>query len=379
MKLRTLAYAGMIGCALGATGAGAQREARELNLQQNPATTLHAFVEKWQQRIITQNLSTTDPQNWGARNLPKFASFSADRLQMAMQATTLGEVESLLVTAPISNGTRLKSLMTAKPGNISFDALNRTGAVTKSNPTGSPGLYDDLMFTVLSPCRMFDSRTSQGGAGPFVNGVSQLIKIGPYPAAGGGFATGGGAQGGAASGCGLDTLSAGDGIAAVMVAVSSFSQTATGYLTFFPSGAADPSATVVSMFYTAGPVQTAFVLIPTDMAIPVWARGVSRGANTEVTIDVVGYFETPKALECAEGAYETFTLPTGFSSFHYTTSVCNPGMVAVSSYCYNRTNPDVYMTGSGTNGGAWCGWRNLAGVPVDITQNIKCCKLPGGR
>ncbi len=372
----------VISCTLGAGIASAQREAREQNVQQGSVTSVHAFVEKWQHRILTENLAVGEPQTWGLRNLPKFAAFSAERLAVAMRAENVGELESLLVTAPVSHGMRLKTLIDAKPGNVALDALPGRGAVTKNEPSSNPTLYDDLAFTVVSPCRMFDSRLS--GAGTFFNGVSQVIQVGPYPAAGGGYSTGPGAQGGSASGCGLDTLSGGDGsIAAIMVAVSSFGQSAAGYLTFYPKGAADPSATVVSMFYTAGPVQTAFVLIPTDMSFPVTARGISRGANTAVTMDVVGYFEIPKgvALNC-QPTYVVQNVPAG-ATFNMQIPNCAAGFTMTGAGCAAGTFGGVdwvinglYPITPSTMGG-YCAGTNTNGVTVPIDGMAQCCKSPG--
>jgi len=385
MKLRTLACVAMVGCALGAGTVGAQREAREQNLRQSSVTSVGAFVEKWQQRILNQNLAVADPQNWAARNLAKFSSFSAERLALAMQATSIAEVEALLVAAPVANGTSLALLMATKPGNISLDALIHQvsqGAVAKADPTTAPATYADLLFTALNPCRIMDSRVSQGGTGPFVNGVQRTIKIGPYPAAGGGYATGAGAQGGSATGCGLDTLASGNQIAAAMVAVTSFSQTGSGYLTFYSASTADPSVTVVSMFYQAGVVLTAFVVMPTDSIAPVFSRGISRNANTEVTIDIVGYFAKPHALtfDCVASGFTTTNIPANSMNF-YDAPVCPAGYSATTPYCYTNAS-GVYNQGSGLNNNvvgntSFCAWQNTTGAAQQVNSGSMCCRVPG--
>ena len=135
-----------------------------------------------------------------------------------------------------------------------------------------------MVFTAVTPCRMLDSRVSQGGGGPWTAGSTNTIRIGPYPAAGGGYATGPGAQGGSATGCGLDALAGPGKIAVIMVAVSTVSQAGAGYLTFFSSGAPNPGASSVSQWYQPGYVQTSFVLIPSDLigAVKVITRNLNR-------------------------------------------------------------------------------------------------------
>ncbi len=363
MKLRTLAYAAMIGCALGATSAAAQRDARELNMQQNPATALHAFVEKWQQRILSENLSVADPQNWGVRSMTKLAAFSADRLELANRATSIGELEALMASAPIANGTSLATLMAAKPGNISFASV---GAVQKNDPTTTPAAYANLVFTAVNPCRISDSRLSQGGGGPFMNGTSKTIDFGPDSSYS--------FQGGSATNCGMPTSVGLGQIAAVMFAVSSFSQTGAGYLTFWAATAPDPSATVVSMFYTAGPVQTAFVVAPTDLFSNVFVRGISRGANTEVTTDIVGYFAKPIAalLDCVTTTSGGVSIPAN-SFLAVSAPACAATHNRMSVDCFPGNFFQVLAGDSGTT----CYWNNPTASAVTGTATATCCRTAG--
>jgi hypothetical protein len=270
---------------MGAGSASAQRVIQD----QNGVTSVGGFVEMWQQRINNENLPVADAKSWGIRNLPRISAFSAERFRLAQQVTNFGELDAMLVSAPVSDGSSLGMLMANAPGNVSL------AAGPKLSPTTNPTTYSDLLFTALSPCRLYDSRVSQGGAGPWVANVVRNVKIGPYPASGGGYATGGGAQGGSATGCGLDALSTATGqIAATMLAVSTVAQTAAGYLTFWPFLAPDPSASVVSLWYQPGYVQTSFIVAPSDADTVVWTSGVAKGANTEVIIDIVGYYAKVK-------------------------------------------------------------------------------------
>jgi hypothetical protein len=366
--MRALAFAAIIGCAFSVGTSSAQRPLLVQDQFQDSATSVGGFVESWQQRILNENLPVAEPKTWALRNMPKFASFSAERFELARQVTDIQELEAMLVSAPIASGTGLGLLMANPPGNV---ALN---AVAKSDPGSSPTTYSDLEFTMVNPCRIYDSRVSQGGAGPWVNGTPRVVRIGPYPAAGGGYATGNGAQGGSATGCGLDALAAGSDIKAVMMAVSTVNQTTNGYLTFYPATLADPSLTVVSMWYRSGNIQTSFVVSPTDSVAPVWVRGVSRQANTEVIIDIVGYFaKAPSvALDCTTVGGAAVAAAAGSTNTYAAAPACAAGYSRVSFGCSTSSNNTLLL---GLVDG--CFFNNAGGGAASVSAISNCCRIPG--
>ena len=286
--------------------------------------------------------------------------------------------------APIPTGTTLSALMATNPGNISVSTVPKVaqGVRTKKDPTTDPTTYDDLTFTELNPCRILDSRVSQGGDGPFVNGVARTIKVGPYPAAGGGYSSGPGAQGGSATGCGLDTRASGGEVDAIMVAVSSFSQTGDGYLTFYSATSADPSTTVVSMFYHPGAIQTEFVVMPTDALNPSSSAGISRGANTEVVLDIIGYFAKPHAvaLDCQTLADST-SVAAG-DPFTIASPTCNTGFTAISALFFSSDQSNQVVTNTAivdqpTVGQSVCQGTNGTAGAVTVACGVRCCRVPG--
>jgi hypothetical protein len=252
--------------------------------QEDRAATIGNLMQDWQAKILAFNLPVEDAKNWSRRNMAKFGALSADRLALAQRAGTLAELELAFIEAPVGDGSRLDVLMANKRGDIS---MLSSGA--KLSPATSPSSYAGLVFTALSPCRILDSRISQGGTGPWTASSINLIKIGPYTTAGGGYASGPGAQGGSATSCGLDTLAGPGQVAMIMAAVSTVSQAGAGYLTFFSNGAPNPGLTSVSQWYQPGYVQTSFVVIPTDLVGTVAAQGFTS-ASTDLIIDIVGYF-----------------------------------------------------------------------------------------
>jgi hypothetical protein len=224
----------------------------------------------------------------------------------------------------------------------------------------------DLVYTPVTPCRIFDTRVSQGGSGPIIAaGTKDFVIWGTSSYAG---------QGGAASNCGI---TAGINTAAVAINFTVVSPATPGFITAYPTGTARPQAATVN--FSAGDVRGNFSIAKNTQAAGSFDLTVFSTSNVEVVADVVGYYSKPvaTALECTVVANETFAVPVGFSSYHYTTSTCAAGYSAMSAYCYNNANPDIYLTGSGTNGGAWCGWRSFAPTAANVSQGTNCCRIPG--
>jgi hypothetical protein len=227
----------------------------------------------------------------------------------------------------------------------------------------------DLVYTPVTPCRIFDSRISQGGSGPVAAGGIKAFNVWGV----GSYAS----QGGSPTNCGIV---AGSDTAAIAVSMAVVSPAGQGYLTAFPGNVADAAKPLAATLnYNAGEVvvSNAAILKVAQSATP--DLKIFSSNATEIIVDVVGYYSKPvaTALECTVVNSEIFSVPVGFSNFHYTTSTCAAGYTAVSAYCYNQTNPDIYLTGSGTNGGAWCGWRSFAPTAANVTQGTNCCRIPG--
>jgi hypothetical protein len=226
-------------------------------------------------------------------------------------------------------------------------------------------LSSDLVYTPVTPCRVLDTRPSQGGPGSIPAGGTISYYVGNLSSFAG--------QGGAASNCGIpNTLN----VAAVSVNFTVVTPAAGGYITVFPYLAAKPTAATVN--FVAGDIVGNSAIVKVNQTAAT-AVSIYTTSTTDVVADVTGYYSKPvaTALDCSYQAYESFSLPVNFSGYHYTTSICPATYTPTSSYCYNQNNPDIYATGSGVNGGAWCGWRNLSGVAASVSQNVLCCRIPG--
>lgn len=362
MDLQKLARVGASCLALGLGSAVAGP------IAENPEMDLVTIIQGWQQRVLNENLPVADPQNWALRNMARFSALSADRVGLLQKATTLGEVEALLVTAPIGNGTNLEILKATLPGNIHVMEMAGSGAdaKTKATPDTSPASYADLAFTALTPCRIYDSRISQGGSGTWVSGGTRVVQVGPYP---GGYAF----QGGSATSCGLDTLAGNAQIAAIMASVSTTGQTGAGYLTFY-AGGTNPFPFGVSQTFRLGlGVQTSFVVMPTDLISGVWTYGAANSANTEVILDIVGYFAKPKAaaFDCVNAPGTTVPIAAGANA-QPNGGICPAGYSYTTTQCFGTSFALVLVTNSGS-----CAYHNSGGSAADVTATNLCCRTAG--
>src|SRR5258706_2883665 len=118
------------------------------------------------------------------------------------------------------------------------------------------------------------------------------------------------------------------------------------------------------MFYTAGPVQTAFVVAPTDLIGSVFVRGISRISNTEVTVDIVGYFARPKAaaLDCVTTAAVSSPIAAG-ANVQLFPNGCAAGYTQVGVQC-GSTNFQTNLALVADNQG--CGWHNSGATSANV-------------
>ena len=137
---------------------------------------LSQLMQSWQQRILLERLPVEDAANWSRRNLAKFSRLTAEQVDLAQSAKSLGELELLLMNPPVPEGSRLGLVLASQSHNVSMLGKDNRA---KSSPATAPAAYADLVFTAVTPCRILDSRASQGGTGPWPAGSTNSIKIGP--------------------------------------------------------------------------------------------------------------------------------------------------------------------------------------------------------
>ena len=245
----------------------------------------------------------------------------------------------------------------------------------------------DLVFIPTKPCRIFDTRFETFGSpynGRYTGANTKNFWV--FNGSGtGDFSSNGGNTGCIENVQNNASTFAGTAPYAVMIKLTIVGPMAAGsYVSAVRSGDTNPAPNLVSAYcdLAGGAPCFATVVVPVCRGTTGCAgtRDISIVSNMALDLagEVQGYFIKPQAtaMDCSYQAYETFPVPAGFSDFHYTTSVCPAGTTPTNSYCYNQGNTNLYMTGSGVNNGAWCGWKNT-GAYVSALQNVYCCRTPG--
>jgi len=217
-KNRALSCATLCLCVLCSTIAGAGSAANSssylsaapsplLAIDQNRSTVIDRIVGEWGEALLHSNAGI-DP----AQLRTMLTGMRSDYLLAASVAGTLDGLRNvissaLITTAPVKPPMQLKSLGDAS---------------------------DDLVYTPVVPCRIVDTRTSQGGPGAIGSFATYDIKVW---VASGGFS----AQGGDASNCNIPANPA-----AVALNFAAVDPAGPGNLIAYPAGASLPNTSVLN-------------------------------------------------------------------------------------------------------------------------------------
>ena len=226
----------------------------------------------------------------------------------------------------------------------------------------------DLVYTPITPCRVLDTRLSQGGTGAIAAASTKNFQIWG--------ATSYAAQGGSPTNCGI---TAGSNVAAVAMNFTVVTPAAGGYITAYPFGAALPTAATVN--FQAGDIARGdFTIAKVAQTGLTNHLSIYSTSLTDVVGDVVGYYSMPVAtgLQCTT-LTETVSVAAGFNSFKNNTgaSACATGYAPVSAYCSAAGASNIYLTGSGVGAIGFCSWVSFATSAVNVTQGTNCCRIPG--
>jgi hypothetical protein len=123
--------------------------------------------------------------------------------------------------------------------------------------------------------------------------------------------------------------------------------------------------------------------MPTDLVGSVWSSGYTS-QQTNVTVDVVGYFAKPKAaaLDCQDPiTYETTAnVVNGTTSPFIYAGTCAAGYASVGGSCFSGTTTMYLMSqgiSSSTPNAYFCQFRNLSGADASVSAWNRCCRTPG--
>ena len=329
---------------------------------------------KWSQKVATDgSMSASDARAWSRQALAAFSSFTPGQLRIAQMATERWEIDLLMAAAPFAAGT---SWTLAKSIDRP-DIAAITDSVLKSKDSRKLGTLDteDLVFTPVAPCRIADSRPSFGGPGTLTHLSTRGLSVSP------GY-TSYSFQGGSASNCGLTGIGTDDNVV-LALALSTFSQSAAGYVTMFRSGTTNPAPFVVTQWFQAGVVNTSTVFVGTDCCSFKDFNIYVNGANTDYALDVVGYFARPKAtaLSCTTTTAVSSPIATSSGTNFYGFAVpaaCPAGTTEVSMRCTTNnalaSASEYDATGNGS--AQQCEGLSLSNAHL-LRANRVCCSIPG--
>ena len=232
-------------------------------------------------------------------------------------------------------------------------------------------LATDLVYTPVTPCRLFDTRPSQGGTGPIAAAGTKHFRIWGQSS----YAV----QGGSPTNCGITASSS---TAAVALNVTVVTPAAGGFVTAFPFGAALPTAATVN--FQAGDIARGnFTIAKVDQSgAAATDLSVYSSSLADVVGDVVGYFSRPistGSLECVDTAANSSAMTSGpIAGLYYSTvaaPACAAGYVVTALYC-NVDN----IRGSANPWSAPNTSTCVGNSPTN-TENVRawqrCCRIPG--
>jgi hypothetical protein len=187
----------------------------------------------------------------------------------------------------------------------------------------------DLTFFPLAPCRLYDSRTATavGLVGPMLPNTTRAISVNDSLAV----------QGGNPAGCGVPTAQP----PALAITITSVNATGPGNLRTFATGTAVPVA--ATLVYNAGLLTSTGAITPssaTGLQVDELSIRNQGGANTDVVVDVAGYFQ--KATVPLGRAYaKVFTSATPTFDAARTKGFSAVTQATTGVFCLTFTDPTL--------------------------------------
>lgn len=264
-------------------------------------------------------------------------------------------------------------LKTADPHNLQramealeFDdmlaALSGRSVQTGEGPQQLGDASADLVYTPITPCRLFDTRVA---GGPVAAAATRGFDVSAWFNGSLVF------QGGVDGDCGIPARPA-----AVAVNLAAVSPASSGYLTAFPRGADRPLAATVN--YPAGGVTSNEVLIPVSTTA-LYDMSVYSHRQSHVVGDIVGYYMAPEATtpDC-ELVETSVSVAAGGSTFH--TSSCPTGYMPQGGGCFwfaSQNHGPLTSTVNLAMTGHTCRGTNQTASPQTLYSRATCCRIPG--
>ena len=326
-----------------------------------------AVYNKWSQKVANDgSMSASEARAWSRQALAAFSSFTPGQLRIAQMATERWEIDLLIAAAPFAAGTSWTLARSIDRPDIAAitDSVLKNKDVQKSHLD-----TEDLVFTPVAPCRIADSRVAFGGPGPLANGTVRTLDVDSTRTS---YAN----QGGSTTNCGLTGIGSDDNVV-LALSLSTFSQSAAGFVTMFRFGTPNPAPFAVSQWFQAGVINTSTVFVATDCCFVKDFNIFVSGANTEYALDIVGYFARPRTelLDCTTVTGVSTALPANSANTLGPAPACASGFVRVSLFCGTSTNSNRILGTSGSG----CFNANESASAATVTTSSVCCRIPPGR
>ena len=303
-----------------------------LSIDQNRQTVVDRIVADWGEALSKSNAGITVDQ--------LRATLSAMRSDYLLAASVVGSLDGLRSVVA-------SSLTGAAPANDKHIASKTLGDAA-----------DDLVYTPIPPCRLFDTRVSQGGLGtPALTVRRTYGAVTPVTNQGG------------PGGC-----AAGAGAVVALLQIGTLTPSGSGILQGGPQGVASfPNALVL---YQAGDQYGTAVAMPLNPANNQFDL-VELFATADLYADLLGYFATPvaTALQCTQVASSATVIPVS-SDTNVPLPACAAGYSRTGSNCSGTNGtPSGYLIETNAAG---CVFRNLSAVATyNGTATSVCCRVPG--
>ena len=177
------------------------------------------------------------------------------------------------------------------------------------------------------------------------------------------------AQGGSATNCGIPQNT---NIAALDLNVVVVGTGADGYITLFPFGVTQPTASTLN--YLAGAVLANGAAVKVSQANLTFDWNVYTSAATHFVADVTGYYSRPvaTALECIEVAGPAVSVPASSTDFQLVAPACTTGYTRVG---INFESAGELIRKDGRLNYLYV--RNSSAIIQSATPYAACCRVPG--
>lgn len=231
-------------------------------------------------------------------------------------------------------------------------------------PQALGSFSSDTVYTPVTPCRIVDTRVA-GSGGPLSANVTRT-----FDADGSTFT----AQGGTNGSCGVPLGQA----AAVAMTITSVAPAGPGVFVAWGLGT-KPNASVLN--FTAGQIIANTTIVP---IVPGSGAdfSLSSTVNSNVVIDVVGYFAAPvaTALECTSVTSAVTTVP--YNVYTAVDAICPASYSVTGGGTYPTEGtlgrPNIWTDGSPTAPNGWRTWvDNQTGSNRTVQTYARCCRVPG--